>query len=33
MWTFDGSFGVAERENKKVVVDRDVAEALGLDVE
>jgi len=33
MWTFDGSFGVVDRENKKVVVDKDVAKALGLNIE
>ena len=33
MWTFDGSFGVVNRENEKVVVDKDVAKALGLNVE
>jgi hypothetical protein len=33
MWTFDGSFGVVNRENEKVVVDEDVANALGLNVE
>jgi aryl-phospho-beta-D-glucosidase BglC (GH1 family) len=33
MWTFDGSFGVVNRENKKVFVDKDVAKALGLKVD
>jgi aryl-phospho-beta-D-glucosidase BglC (GH1 family) len=33
MWTFDGSFGVVDRDNKKVVVDEDIAKALGLKVE
>ncbi len=33
MWTFDGSFGVVDRENEKVVVDKDVAKALGLNIE
>ena len=33
MWTFDGSFGVVNRENKKVTVDEDLARALGLNVE
>ena len=33
MWTFDGSFGVVNRKNEKVVVDKDVAKALGLNVE
>jgi aryl-phospho-beta-D-glucosidase BglC (GH1 family) len=33
MWTFDGSFGVVSRENQKVVVDKDTAKALGLNVE
>jgi aryl-phospho-beta-D-glucosidase BglC (GH1 family) len=32
MWTFDGSFGLVNRENGKVHVDLDVARALGLDV-
>ena len=33
MWTFDGSFGVADRENGIAVADKDVAIALGLNVE
>jgi hypothetical protein len=33
MWTFDGSFGVVDRENGKAIVDKEVATALGLDVE
>jgi aryl-phospho-beta-D-glucosidase BglC (GH1 family) len=33
MWTFDGSFGVVNRENGKAVVDKDVAAALGLNFE
>ncbi len=33
MWTFDGSFGVVDRKGKKVVVDKDVAKALGLNVD
>jgi hypothetical protein len=33
MWTFDGSFGVVDRENGIAVVDKDVAIALGLNVE
>ena len=33
MWTFDGSFGVVNRGNGKAVVDKDVALALGLNVE
>jgi endoglucanase len=33
MWTFDGSFGVVDRENEKVVVDKDAAKALGLNIE
>ncbi|MBC8468328.1 MAG: cellulase family glycosylhydrolase [Planctomycetes bacterium] len=33
MWTFDGSFGVVNRQNQKVTVDKDVAKALGLNVE
>jgi len=33
MWTFDGSFGVVNRKNEKVVVDDDVAKALGLKVD
>ncbi|NQT02515.1 MAG: cellulase family glycosylhydrolase [Planctomycetes bacterium] len=33
MWTFDGSFGVVNRKNEKVVVDKDVAKALGLNIE
>ena len=33
MWTFDGSFGVVNRKGEKVVVDEDVAKALGLNVE
>ncbi len=33
MWTFDGSFGVVDRKNGKAVVDKDVAIALGLNVE
>jgi aryl-phospho-beta-D-glucosidase BglC (GH1 family) len=33
MWTFDGSFGLVNRENEEVVVDEDVAKALGLNVE
>jgi hypothetical protein len=33
MWTFDGSFGVVDRENGIAVVDKDVATALGLNVE
>jgi aryl-phospho-beta-D-glucosidase BglC (GH1 family) len=32
MWTFDGSFGVVDRENGKAIVDKEVATALGLDV-
>ncbi|MBC7362888.1 MAG: cellulase family glycosylhydrolase [Candidatus Aminicenantes bacterium] len=30
MWEFDGSFGLVYRENNKVMVDRDLASALGL---
>jgi hypothetical protein len=33
MWTFDGSFGVVNRKDEKVVVDEDVAKALGLNVD
>jgi endoglucanase len=33
MWTFDGSFGVVNRKGEQVVVDEDVAKALGLNVE
>ncbi len=33
MWTFDGSFGVVNRKDKKVVVDEDVAKALELKVD
>lgn len=33
MWTFDGSFGIVDRENGKTIVDKDVAIALGLNVE
>ncbi|HCO96997.1 MAG TPA: hypothetical protein DIU00_24170 [Phycisphaerales bacterium] len=33
MWTFDGSFGVVDRENRKAIVDKEVATALGLNVE
>ena len=33
MWTFDGSFGVVNRDNGKAVVDKEVAMALGLNVE
>lgn len=33
MWTFDGSFGVVIRKNEKVTVDKDTAEALGLNIE
>lgn len=33
MWTWAGSFGVADREDGEVSVDRDVAQALGLNVE
>jgi hypothetical protein len=33
MWTFDGSFGVVDRENGIAIVDKDVAIALGLNVE
>jgi endoglucanase len=33
MWTFDGSFGVVDREDGKAVIDKDVAIALGLNVE
>jgi len=33
MWTFDGSFGVVDRENGIAVVDKDVAIALGLNVD
>ena len=33
MWTFDGSFGVVRRENGSAIVDKDVAKALGLNVE
>jgi len=33
MWTFDGSFGVVNREDKTVVVDEDIAKALGLNIE
>jgi hypothetical protein len=33
MWTFDGSFGVVNREDATVVVDEDVARALGLHVQ
>ncbi len=33
MWTFDGSFGVVIRQNEKVTVDKDVANALGLNTE
>jgi aryl-phospho-beta-D-glucosidase BglC (GH1 family) len=33
MWTFDGSFGVVIRQNQKVIVDKDVANALGLNTE
>jgi aryl-phospho-beta-D-glucosidase BglC (GH1 family) len=33
MWTFDGSFGVVERDNEKVTVDKPVAQALGLNVD
>jgi endoglucanase len=33
MWTFDGSFGVVDRENGIAVVDKDVGAALGLNVE
>ena len=32
MWTFDGSFGVVDRENGKAVVDKEVATALGLNL-
>jgi hypothetical protein len=32
MWTFDGSFGVVNRKNRQVIVDKDVAKALGLNV-
>ncbi len=33
MWTFDGSFGVVNREEGKAVIDKEVAIALGLNVE
>ena len=33
MWTFDGSFGVVNRKGGNVIVDEDVAKALGLNVE
>jgi len=33
MWTFDGSFGVVERRNGKVEVNKDTANALGLNVD
>ena len=33
MWTFDGSFGVVERQEGETVVDVDVAKALGLNGE
>jgi aryl-phospho-beta-D-glucosidase BglC (GH1 family) len=33
MWTFDGSFGVVIRKGEKIVVDKDVAKALGLNTE
>jgi hypothetical protein len=33
MWTFDGSFGVVDREDGKAVVDKAVATALGLSIE
>ncbi|UCC99520.1 MAG: cellulase family glycosylhydrolase [Phycisphaerales bacterium] len=33
MWTFDGSFGMVNRENGRAVIDKDVATALGLSVD
>ena len=33
MWTFDGSFGIVDREDGRAVVDKAVAEALGLKIE
>ncbi|MGC8746495.1 MAG: glycoside hydrolase family 5 protein [Candidatus Saccharicenans sp.] len=32
MWEFDGSFGLVYRENKKAVVDKGIAAALGLNL-
>jgi hypothetical protein len=33
MWTFDGSFGVVDREDGELTVDVGVAKALGLNVD
>jgi len=33
MWTFDGSFGVVMRKNQKVTIDKDTANALGLNTD
>jgi aryl-phospho-beta-D-glucosidase BglC (GH1 family) len=33
MWTFDGSFGVVNRKGKNAIVDKDIAKALGLNVD